>query len=236
MWSRMRISRPAHEPPVWTTYATLRSLTWVLTRDFSSQPMRPRDPACGLSIARPNGPRGRRLGRRKDKLRNEANCCGATPVNLVGVGFMSWFPRHGEPVHPAVKSAGKEEACAFAESQPALLEGHCRHMGDEASSGPNKVACSAGPAMPVPITRGVSGMIAAIAPLPSGAWELRMSPRFRKTNSAAAMQHPINLMKRGGHQRPCFRPPREPAGLHESSPIWGGLLTERLQPAGRLSD
>jgi hypothetical protein len=24
--------------------------------------------------------------------------------------------------------------------------------------------------------------------------------------------------------------------LHERSPIWGGLLTERLQPAGRLSD
>ncbi len=24
--------------------------------------------------------------------------------------------------------------------------------------------------------------------------------------------------------------------LHERSPIWGGVLTERLQPAGRLSD
>ncbi len=212
MWSRMRISRPAHEPPVWTTYATLRSLTWVLTRDFSSQPMRPRDPACGLSIARPGGGKRREKERRWD-----------------GGGWRQASPS------PWV-NRGKEEACAFAESQPALLEGHCRHMGDEASSGPNKVACSAGPAMPVPITRGVSGMIAAIAPLPSGAWELRMSPRFRKTNSAAAMQHPINLMKRGGHQRPCFRPPREPAGLHERSPIWGGLLTERLQPAGRLSD
>ena len=31
---------------------------------------------------------------------------------MVGVGFTNWFPGHGEPVHPAVKSAGKEEACA----------------------------------------------------------------------------------------------------------------------------
>jgi hypothetical protein len=48
-----------------------------------------------------------------------------------------------------------------------------------------------------------------------------MSPRFRKTNSAAAMQHPINLMKRGGHQRPCFRPPREPAVLQEKQLLQG---------------
>jgi hypothetical protein len=86
----------------------------------------------------------------------------------VGVGFTNWFPRHGEPVHPAVKSAGKEEACAFEESQDlAARRPLPPTWRDEASSGPNKVACSAGPAMPVPITRGVSGMIAAISPLPA---------------------------------------------------------------------
>jgi hypothetical protein len=44
------------------------------------------------------------------KLRNEANCCGATPINLVGVGFTNWFPRHGEPVHPAVKQEKRRPA------------------------------------------------------------------------------------------------------------------------------